>query len=84
MTYVHIQIIIMLTTVVVYLPLCLPVDEFEGGVEEPAHLRERPLLVNAKEEVWGWGCLERHIHQLSMSTKQDESLKGHSKACVFI
>lgn len=47
------------------LPLCLPVDEAERGVNEPAHLSQRPLMVNTDEEVWGRGVLEGHVHHLS-------------------
>lgn len=34
------------------LPLSLPGHESKGWVEKPAHLRQRPLLVDPKEEVW--------------------------------
>lgn len=51
-------------------PLRLPVDEAERGVEKPAHLSQRPLLVYTDEEVWEWGCLEVHVDVLSKPTKQ--------------
>lgn len=54
----------------VFLPLCLPVDEAERGVKKPANLSQRPLLVNAEEEAWGRGVLEGHVHRLSHPRKQ--------------
>lgn len=53
-----------------FLPLSLPVDEAKRGVEKPAHLRQRPLSVNAEEEVWGGGVLEGYVHRLSRPTNQ--------------
>lgn len=53
-----------------YLPLGLPVNKAERGVEEPAHLSQQPLFVNADEEIWGRGVLERHIDQLSKPEQQ--------------
>lgn len=48
----------------VHLPLSLPVEKSESGVEEPPRLRQHPLLVNSKEEVWGRSGLEGHAHLL--------------------
>ena len=61
----------------VFLPLGLPVYEAERGVEEPAHLSQRPLLVNTHEEVWGWGRLEGNIHHLSNPTEQTPASCHH-------
>ena len=54
-------------------PLRLPVDEAERRVKEPAHLGQRPPLVDADEEVWGRSGLERHGNLLPISTGQSKS-----------
>lgn len=53
----------------IFLPLRLPVDEAERGVKKQPHFSQRPLSVDAEEEVWGGGVLEGHIHQLSRPKK---------------
>lgn len=52
-------------------PLCLPVDEAERGVNKPAHLSQRPLVVNTDEEGRGRGVLEGRKHRLSTPGKQN-------------
>lgn len=59
-----------MTVTIIFLPLGLPGDEAEGGVEEPAHLRQQTLSVDADEEVWGRGVLEGHVHRLSKPARQ--------------
>lgn len=53
-------------------PLSLPVQESEAGVQEPAHLGQRPLLVDADEEVGGGGVLEGDVHGPSQSADSSE------------
>ena len=63
----------------VFSPLRLPVDEAERGVKKPAHLSQRPLLVNTDEEVRRWGRLEGHADLLSKPTRQ---IKSHNKHVI--
>jgi len=57
-------------------PLRLPVEEAERGVGEPAHLGQRPLVVNADEEVRGRGVLEGRVHRLSNPAHTAASHQG--------
>lgn len=52
-------------------PLRLPVDEAKRGVNKPAHLSQRPLVVNTDEEGRGRGVLEGRKHRLSTPGKQN-------------
>ena len=51
----------------VTLPLGLPVEEAKRGIEEPAHLRQQPLLIDGDEDKRRRRALEGDVDHLSES-----------------
>lgn len=60
------------------LPLSLPVDKAEWRVKKQPHFSQRPLAVDAEEEVWGGRVLDGHIYQFSWAKSKTEDTLYHN------